>query len=124
MPEESIHGCDCDATMRRALDSREWQNSDVSEISEQIQNHHDPAAGKQCAHEVAPRVAYFAADKRDVGPGRLRKKRADHCFAKKKGERKPANDAQTRLRDLGTPSVCPRIPPCRRMCGAVCAPAQ
>src|SRR6266496_2338763 len=111
MPEESIHRRDGDAILRRAFDSRKWQNSDVSEISEQIQNHDDPAADKQRAHEVASRVAYFAADKRDVGPSRLRKKRADHCFAKKKGERKPANDAQTGLRDLGTPPVCPRIPP-------------
>src|SRR5207247_7624715 len=100
MAEEGIHRSDGDPILRRVLDSREWQDSDVSEIGEQVQNHDDSAAGEQGARKIFSRIAHFAPNESYVGPGRLGKKRADHRSAKKKGEREPADDTKSGLRDL------------------------
>ena len=76
--ENGIHHGDGDAIMRRVLDFRERQHSDVREIGQQIQNDHDPAASQQRAHKVLSRVAHFAANERDICPCGLREQRADH----------------------------------------------
>ena len=110
MPEHGVHGCHRDAILGCILNLRKWQDRDVSEIGEQIQNHDDPAACKQRAHKVARRVAHFAPDERHVRPRRLRKERADHRFAKKKRQCEAANESKTGLRDLRAPAVDPRIP--------------
>ena len=82
VPKMASHHCDRDAILRRVLDFGQRQGSDVGDVREHVEHDHNPATVEQGARKIPSRFAHFAADKRDVGPRRLREERSDHCFAK------------------------------------------
>jgi hypothetical protein len=93
--------------LRRVLDPVERKRRDVGEVGEDIENDDQSAPGQQRTREISARIADLASDKGDVRPGCLGEEGAYHCFAKKKGEGKTANNGETRLRRLWTPAVFP-----------------
>ena len=67
-----------DAILRSVLDFGKWQQSEISNVRQQIKNYHASAAEEQCAHQISRGIAHFASDERNIRPGGLRKERADH----------------------------------------------
>src|ERR1043166_3377130 len=99
------------------------QDGEISQIGQQIENDDNPAAEKQGAHKIFSRLAHLATNEGDIGPGGLGKERTDHRFAKKEGKSETAGKCETRLCNLWTPAVPPRIPPSGRTGGTTRAPA-
>ena len=78
MTEHGVHHCHSHAILRRLLDFRKRQHSQVGDVGEQIKDNYDAAARHERSHKILSRVAHFAADKRNICPGGLREKRAHH----------------------------------------------
>src|SRR5207244_7465247 len=75
--------------------------------------------------KISPGFTDLTAKKRDVGPGGLGKDRTDHRFSENQNERQAAAcETETRLRNLRTPTVRPRVPPRRRSGCAGRAPTE
>ena len=59
MTEDGVHHRHGYPVLRRMLDFRERQHSDVGEIGQQIKNNHDGAANYQRAHQIFSRIAHL-----------------------------------------------------------------